>query len=100
MQMLDEMASTVGKEFDFQREARLMKVVADRLQPDGLAIRIPRPLMHLTTPNLLVMEQMAGESPPPPPLLHCSSCRVILSSIRHPHAASCCLVRAACMAVW
>ena len=66
MQMLDEIASTVGKEFDFLREARLMKAVADRLQPDNLAIRIPQPLMQLTTPDLLVMERMTGANPQNP----------------------------------
>ena len=61
MQMLDEMRDTVGKEFDFVREARLMKAIAARLAGDtDLRIRIPQPLMDLTTPGLLVMQRMEG----------------------------------------
>ena len=60
LQMLDEMAATVHKEFDFRREARLMHAIAARLQKDGLRIRIPEPVMGLTSAELLVMQRMTG----------------------------------------
>lgn len=60
LQMLDEMRDTVGKEFDFQREAVLMRAISRRLEPDALRIRMPRPAMALCSPGLLVMEHMPG----------------------------------------
>lgn len=60
MQLIDEMRDTVGKEFDFVREARLMRVIAERLSLDGLKIRIPQPVTELISPQLLVMERMPG----------------------------------------
>ena len=57
--MLDEMRDTVGKEFDFVREARLMLAIRKRLQ-DLQCILIPKPLLSLTTPELLVMQRMSG----------------------------------------
>lgn len=65
--MLDEMRDTVGKEFDFVREARLMLAIRGRLESTK-AIQIPVPLLGLTTPELLVMQRMSG-SPLQPPVL-------------------------------
>ena len=62
--MLDEMRDTVGKEFDFMREARLMHVIRQRLQDCQIDIQIPQPLFSLTTPDLLVMQYMQGNIPP------------------------------------
>ena len=58
--MLNEMAETVGKEFDFRREARLMDTVRSRLQDCSLAVKIPQPVHSMTTTNLLVMQRMQG----------------------------------------
>lgn len=58
--MLDEMAATVGKEFDFLREALLMRVIGARLAADGLRIRIPRPALSLCSRGLLVMQRLEG----------------------------------------
>lgn len=58
--MLDEMRDTVGKEFDFVREARLMLVIRGRLA-DLQCIQVPRPVLSLTTPELLVMQRMSGQ---------------------------------------
>lgn len=59
--MLDEMRDTVGKEFDFLREARLMGVIRQRLQDHNIDIEIPKPFLNLTTPDLLVMQYMPGD---------------------------------------
>lgn len=61
MQLLDEMRDTVGKEFDFVREARLMHVIRVRLQESHQGVCIPEPIFSLTTPDLLVMQQMPGD---------------------------------------
>ena len=59
--MLDEMRDTVGKEFDFVREARLMGVIKQRLAKECPDIVIPQPFFGLTTPDLLVMQYMPGD---------------------------------------
>ena len=61
LQLLDEMAETNGKEFDFKREAGLMDAIRGRLEGSGLNLQIPRPIKGMSTPNLLVMERMNGE---------------------------------------
>ena len=60
-QILEEMRETVPKEFDFLREARLMRVIAARAKAAGIrGIVIPQPLMLLTCRELLVMQRMPG----------------------------------------
>lgn len=55
------MRDTVPKEFDFLREARLMRVIAGRLRHARLpGVIIPEPLMALSSPQLLVMQRMKG----------------------------------------
>ena len=60
--MLDEMAETVGKEFDFEREARLMETVRQRLEVSNTDVKIPKPIQPLTSTRLLVMKRMQGKS--------------------------------------
>lgn len=55
------MRDTVPKEFDFLREARLMRVIAGRLRHARLpGVIVPEPLMALSSPQLLVMQRMKG----------------------------------------
>lgn len=61
-QLLDEMRDTVGKEFDFVREARLMLVIRQRLKESEKDICIPMPVMSMTTQDLLVMQYMPGRT--------------------------------------
>ncbi len=68
-QMLDEMRETVPREFDFAREARLMKALGERLRAAGhAAVLVPEPLAALTSPRLLVMQRMQGDDPAHDPL--------------------------------
>lgn len=61
-QILGEMRETVPKEFDFLREAKLMRVIASRVRGAGLkGVVIPEPLLALTSPQLLVMQRMHGQ---------------------------------------
>jgi predicted unusual protein kinase regulating ubiquinone biosynthesis (AarF/ABC1/UbiB family) len=61
VQILGEMRETVPKEFDFLREARLMRVIAARLRKSGLqGVVIPEPLLALSSQQLLVMQRMHG----------------------------------------
>lgn len=63
VQILGEMRETVPKEFDFLREAKLMRVIAARVREAGLkGVVIPEPLLALTSPQLLVMQRMPGRS--------------------------------------
>ncbi len=56
------MRETVPKEFDFLREARLMRVIAARLKAAGIeGVIVPEPLMALSSQQLLVMQRMPGE---------------------------------------
>ncbi len=67
--MLDEMRETVPREFDFAREARLMKALGERLRAAGhAAVLVPEPLAALTSPRLLVMQRMQGDDPAHDPL--------------------------------
>ena len=60
-QMLEEMRETVPREFDFVREARLMKALGERLRAAGHAcILVPEPVSALTSQRLLVMQRMQG----------------------------------------
>lgn len=60
-QMLEEMAANVPKEFDFLREAHLMRVIGRRLAASGVrGVVIPEPLLTLSSPQLLVMQRMPG----------------------------------------
>lgn len=62
VQILGEMRETVPKEFDFLREAKLMRVIAARVREAGLkGVVIPEPLLALTSPQLLVMQRMPGQ---------------------------------------
>ena len=62
-QMLAEMRETVPKEFDFVREARLQSAVGARLQAGQVAgVCVPKPLLALTTPQVLVMQRMHGRA--------------------------------------
>lgn len=55
------MRDTVPKEFDFLREARLMRVIAGRLRSARLpGVIVPEPLLALSSPQLLVMQRMQG----------------------------------------
>ena len=59
--MLEEMRETVPREFDFVREARLMKALGERLRAAGHArILVPEPVSALTSQRLLVMQRMHG----------------------------------------
>ena len=61
--MLDEMRETVPREFDFAREARLMRALGARLRAAGHSrVRVPEPLCALTSPRLLVMQRMQGDN--------------------------------------
>ena len=61
LQMLEEMRETVPREFDFVREARLMKALGERLRAAGHArILVPEPVSALTSQRLLVMQRMHG----------------------------------------
>ena len=52
------------QEFDFLREARLMRVIAARLAGAGVrGLVIPEPLLALSTPRMLVMQRMPGAGP-------------------------------------
>ena len=56
------MRETVPKEFDFLREAQLMRVIAARLKAAGIeGVIVPEPLMALSSQQLLVMQRMPGE---------------------------------------
>ena len=49
------------REFDFVREARLMKALGERLRAAGHArILVPQPVSALTSQRLLVMQRMHG----------------------------------------
>ncbi|CAL8465766.1 g5302 [Coccomyxa elongata] len=59
--VLGEMRDTVPKEFDFLREARLMRVISGRLRHAQLpGMIVPEPLLALSSPQLLVMQRMQG----------------------------------------
>ncbi|BDA51611.1 Protein ACTIVITY OF BC1 COMPLEX KINASE 8, chloroplastic [Coccomyxa sp. Obi] len=59
--VLGEMRDTVPKEFDFLREARLMRVIAGRLRHARLpGVIVPEPVLALSSPQLLVMQRMQG----------------------------------------
>ncbi|CAL8465797.1 g5333 [Coccomyxa elongata] len=50
-----------AKEFDFLREARLMRVTANRLCHARMpGVIVPEPLMALSSPQLLIMQRMEG----------------------------------------
>ena len=52
------------QEFDFLREARLMRVIAARLAAAGVCgVVVPEPLLALSTPRMLVMQRMLGGGP-------------------------------------
>ena len=60
-QMLEEMAANVPKEFDFAREALLMRVIGARLAASGVrGVAVPEPLPALSSRALLVMQRMPG----------------------------------------
>lgn len=60
-QLLGEMRETVPKEFDFLREARLMRLIAARIKSARLpGVVVPEPLLALSSPQLLVMQRMPG----------------------------------------
>ena len=59
-QMLQEMRATIRAEFNFLREAHVMRAIAARLKGDGVGIVIPEPLFALSSPHLLVMQRMSG----------------------------------------
>ena len=49
------------REFDFVREARLMKALGERLRAAGhTRILVPEPVSALTSQRLLVMQRMQG----------------------------------------
>ena len=74
--MLDEMRETVPREFDFAREARLMKALGERLRAGGhAAVLVPEPLAALTSPRLLVMQRMQGDKSASDPLCTVSTSR-------------------------
>ncbi|KAK9826471.1 hypothetical protein WJX81_002686 [Elliptochloris bilobata] len=58
---VDELASQVRLEFDFQREARIMDTVAGHLRGLRRTVEIPRSVPGLVTERLLVMTFLGGE---------------------------------------
>ncbi|KAK9822468.1 hypothetical protein WJX81_005700 [Elliptochloris bilobata] len=59
--MLEEVRETVPREFDFVREACLMKALGERLRAAGHSlVLVPEPVSALTSPRLLVMQRMQG----------------------------------------
>ena len=67
------------QEFDFLREAQLMRVIAARLAAAGVrGVAVPEPLLALSTPRMLVMQHMPGGTAATPsrrcPRRACSCC--------------------------
>jgi aarF domain-containing kinase len=55
-----ELSKQLRSEFDFENEARSMNTVRDMLVGRVRGVRIPKSVMHLVTPRLLVMEFLEG----------------------------------------
>jgi predicted unusual protein kinase regulating ubiquinone biosynthesis (AarF/ABC1/UbiB family) len=56
-----EMQIAVPKEFDFQREARLMGALRQRMTSVAPDLVIPEPVLPLCGPGIIVMQRMQGE---------------------------------------
>lgn len=57
---VDELAKQIDGEFDFDREATTMGIIADRLQPLRSRVVVPRPVPGLVTRRLLAMDFLDG----------------------------------------
>uniref|UniRef100_A0A7S0RJH9 ABC1 atypical kinase-like domain-containing protein n=1 Tax=Chlamydomonas leiostraca TaxID=1034604 RepID=A0A7S0RJH9_9CHLO len=60
MPAVQEMRTVIPKEFDFEREARLMEALRVRLARSSPRVVVPEPVMPLCGPGCLVMQRLHG----------------------------------------
>ena len=61
MPFMDEFEKQFKMEFDFAREARMLKTIGDTIHPHFKNVRIPIPYLEYCTPKCIVMERFYGQ---------------------------------------